>query len=236
MSVAGYTKIKPGIPPRHWGLVGPANAGKSTFLAAMRTPLLIADADHRFTEVANNGVDAYLISDSPAEMRDPAVITRILRERGAEGAGTVCVDSVTAIITPYVRLAMADNRAGKSKNKAAPFVEKSTAMALLQDAVIGTGCDAAFIWHVERAMDDKGVWSKHHTLPETERRRLMRSLNMVIELRNEGGQRSARITWSRKGPKDIVIVDEQGFWRGVPERIEEAVYGVAGAAKVGGAA
>ncbi len=46
-----FAKMEPAkYPPRLWGLVGHPGSGKSTFAAQLLGPLLVVDADHRFTE------------------------------------------------------------------------------------------------------------------------------------------------------------------------------------------
>ena len=62
------------------------------------------------------------------------------------------------------------------------------------------------------------------TLPESERERLFRSLNASLRIvtRTIG----AKSRWSgREGPSGMVLWDELGQWKGVPERIEVALYG-----------
>ncbi len=41
----------------------------------------------------------------------------------------------------------------------------------------------------------------------------------------ERGKRYARVVFSRAGRKGVVVFDEEGRWRGVPERIEAELYG-----------
>lgn len=52
----------------------------------------------------------------------------------------------------------------------------------------------------------------------------------MIELKLEKGRRVARIVWSRSGGKalqGVEIEDAQGFWKGVPEKID-ALFAEAG--------
>ena len=51
-------------------------------------------------------------------------------------------------------------------------------------------------------------------------------MNAIIALEKDAktGARQAVITWSRAGKKGIVIPDTEGYWKGVPEKIEEALY------------
>lgn len=212
-------------PPRHWALFGYPSAGKSTFLAAMRQPLLAIDADGRIRELQRLGADIHTISRNPKDHHNCAAIFRLISEADTQSIGTVCVDSVTSILAPIVALAMAENRADIHKNKASAFVAKSDDMRLLQGAVTRAGCDVALIWHYEDGRDQNGKECRKQTVPETERARLVKSLNVALEIGKENGRRYAKVTWSRVGKRDVVIYDDQGLWKGVPEKIEEALYG-----------
>lgn len=218
--------------PRHWGLHGRPNMGKSTFLAALRGPLLVIDADHRIREImalcADRGVDLYRISDKEYEHIDPLMIARIIEQerRALSGTiGTVVVDSITAILSPYVTAAMEENRRGVNKNKAAAFAAKANVIRLIQDAVTSLGADTIYIWHTEDNRDQNGQKSTRQTMPETERKRIMRSLNAVMEIGCDSSKtRFARIIWSRSGyGTGTVITDTEGFWHGVPEKLDEAL-------------
>ena len=65
-------------------------------------------------------------------------------------------------------------------------------------------------------------------IAETERERLFRSLNASLRIVREKDRRGILVEWSREGPSGMVIWDEQGHWKGVPERIEAALYGQGG--------
>ena len=110
-------------PPRHWALVGYPGSGKSTFAAQMDGPLLIVDADHRFSEVAGlAGGDVYEVSGNPADHVDAGRIAQLLAAN-MPGAGvrTVVIDSLTSIIAPLVTQAVMDNDAGANKNRVVAF-------------------------------------------------------------------------------------------------------------------
>ncbi|MEL6179340.1 MAG: AAA family ATPase, partial [Myxococcota bacterium] len=95
-------------PPRLWSLVGYPGQGKSTFAAQMNGPMLVVDADHRFTEVMELAEgDVYELSDHPADNVDTDRITRLLSDNmPGSDVKTIVVDSLTAIITPLVVQAM----------------------------------------------------------------------------------------------------------------------------------
>lgn len=213
-------------PPRFWALVGYPGAGKSTFATQMKAPLLAIDADNRFGEVVNliQG-DSYQFSDRPEDNADPARITQLLNENMA-GAGieTIVIDSLTAIITPLIVQAMTDNQAGVNKNRIAAFQKKALAMRQLQDTITKWGCDTLWIYHLQNAMDAKAEAITRTTLPQTERERLYRSLNLELHLIQEDNKRGVTIAWARRGRSGITLWDESGTWAGMPERIEAAVY------------
>lgn len=214
-------------PPRLWALVGRPESGKSTFAAQMRAPLLAIDADHRFAEVVHlvEG-DVYELSDIPTDNVDTDAIARILAENmpGADVA-TIVVDSLTAIITPLVVQAMADKDAGRVKNLAAAFRQKALAMRQLQDGVTRWGCDVLWIYHLLDARNEKAKAVTRATISQTELARLVRSINLQLEIVQNGDQRGIKVTWARRGRSGMTLWDDTGKWVGMPEKIEGAVYG-----------
>lgn len=218
--------VKQKYPPRQWGLVGFAGTGKSTFLAQLRQPLLVIDADGRFNEVADLCKGPLVLSDSPNDSRDGLAIAKALHSEDLTGVGTVVLDSITPILRLTIAMAMEGNSRGENKNKAAAFQEKANQLRLIQDSMVRPGVDSVIVWHYEKGRDENGKEQKNQTVSRTEGERLMRSLNVVIELAKDESthQRYAKVVWSRVGKKGIVIPDTEGFWKGVPARIEAALY------------
>lgn len=221
-----FKKMQPTRPPRLWSLVGRPGSGKSTFAAQMRAPILAVDSDHRFAEVLHlvSG-DVYQLSDQAADNVNADTITRLLAENmpGSDVA-TIAVDSLTAIITPLVVQAMADKDAGRTKNLAAAFRQKALAMRQLQDGLTRWGCDVLWIYHLLDARDEKAEAITRATISQTELARLVRSINLQLEIVQDGDQRGIKVVWARCGRSDIVLWDDTGRWAGMPDRIEEAVY------------
>lgn len=219
--------------PRHWVVRGAPNTGKSTFLTALRGPVVVIDADHRARELAGRGpADIWPFSTKPHENTDPYLIAQILMrdaEEYAREVRTIAVDSVSGILTPIIARAMAGNKRGENKNKVAAFVEKAQVLRLIQDPLAATGCDIVYIWHEETAFDNNAKRVTHQTVPDTERKRLQRSLNalLVADIDAEG-RRRLRIGWSRSGHgQGQAFVDTVGGWVGIPEQIDAALAGAA---------
>ncbi len=214
-------------PPRLWALVGFPGSGKSTFATAMRSPLLVVDSDHRFTEVMYLVKDVFALSDTPEDNVIADKIAAHLKEN-MPGAtiGTIVVDSLTAIITPLVVQAMVDHDEGRTKNLAAGFRPKALAMRQLQDAVSQWGTDVLWVYHLMDARDEKANKLVRATVSATELARLTRSINMQIEVLQDAksGQRGIKVAWARRGRSNLTLWDMAGDWRGMPEQIEAAVY------------
>jgi len=104
---------------RRWAIIGPAGVGKSTFLSAMRQPLLVIDPDGRFCDTAPLCEMAYTISEDARVHRDPLQIYRTLSSGDYSQIGTVCLDSITAILEPMKAAAVEETRRGLHKNKSA---------------------------------------------------------------------------------------------------------------------
>ncbi len=213
------------VPPRRWGVYGPANTGKSTFLSALHQPLLVIDPDGRFSEVAGRCRDPHQISTQPREHRDPLAIHRILSSSDCSQFATVALDSLTAILEPLKAAIMEENARGMHKNKSASWARKASTLRLIVDSMVGCGLDMALIWHSENGSDAYGKQQTRQTLTKVEGRRILRCLNAIIRLEHVNGRRVAHVTWSRNGVQGAVIEDTDGYWRGVPERIEQALYG-----------
>lgn len=214
-------------PPRHWSLIGPPGAGKSTFATRLRGPLLLVDADHRFAEVAAlAGGDVFTVSDNPADHSDPERIAACLKA-GMAGAriGTIVVDSLTAILSPLVATAVLANDAGQYKNKMQAWRPKAMAMRVLQDAVTAYGTDTLWIYHERPAMTAQAEAVTAPSIPRTELARLQRSLNLRLKMLTDGTRRGIEVQWARRGRAGLALWDESGDWAGMPERIEAAVYG-----------
>lgn len=217
----------PQFPPRLWSLAGYPGSGKSTFAARMRGPMVVVDADHRFTEVLDLArEDVFSLSDTASDNVSPEAITRLL---GANMPGTdvktIVVDSLTAIITPLVVQAMLDNENGKNTNMVASFRTKALAMRQLQDAVTRWGSDVLWIYHLLDARNGKAKEITRASVSQTELARLTRSINLQLQIVEEGGKKGIHVVWARRGRSGLTIWDESGSWEKMPERIEEAVYG-----------
>lgn len=221
-------KVIPQYPRRHWQIVGRAGSGKSTFATRMRAPLLPIDADHRIDQVAHLNPDMLELSTNPADHNNTDRIAQLLNANMQGGAvGTIIVDSLTAIIAPLVTTAMVDKAEGRVKNLWAAFAPKALAMRQLQDAITKWGTDTLWIYHLDDSTTDDGTKIVKETISKTEVARLMRSVNMKLEVVVENGKRGIFVRWARRGRsgKEVgVLWDETGTWIGMPERIERAVY------------
>ena len=223
----GFKKMThPKYPPRLWSLVGYPGSGKSSFASQMKGPMVVVDADHRFTEVISMAAgEVFQLSDNKVDNVDPGSITRLLGENmpGSQ-VETIVVDSLTAIITPLVVQAMLDNDDGKSKNLVASFRTKALAMRQLQDAVTRWGSDVLWIYHLQDSRDGRAKEITRATISQTELARLTRSINLQLQVVQEGERRGVQIKWARRGRSGMTIWDDSGTWKGMPERIEEQVY------------
>lgn len=223
-----FTKMtKAKYPPRLWALVGYPGSGKSTFSTKMRGPFVVIDADHRYDEVLSLVThDVFPISDIAVEHTEPHQIAKRLKENmPGVTIGTIIVDSLTAIIAPFVVNAMVEKEKGEQKNLMSGFKDKALAMRELQDAITRWGTDVLWIYHLNDARDAKGNEHTKATVSALELVRLTRSINMQLEVVQESERIGIRIAWARRGRANITLWDESGEWKNMPERIEEAAYG-----------
>lgn len=217
---------RPQFPPRNWSIVGHPGSGKSTFAAQMEGPKLVIDADHRFSELLDiDQGEVYQLSETPSDNVDPDRIYQILRkEMPGSGIKTIVVDSLTAIITPFVVQAMLDKEKGRLRNMMAGFQRKALAMRQLQDAVTRWGTQTLWIYHLQDARDAQANAVVRPTVSSTEIARLTRSINLQLKVVEESSRRGIHVLWARRGRSDLTIWDDSGRWERMPDRIEEAVY------------
>lgn len=217
---------KPTFPPRQWAVYGDAGAGKSHFASQMKTPALVIDADGRFAEQLDNAAgEIYQLSEHHTDNTDPDRIATLLRANlPGSGVRTIIVDSLTAILRPVINTALSDIDHERVKNKIGAFRGKAMTMSLLQDSITGSGCDVLWIWHTHESRDQNAKLIQRASIPQTELVRLRRSLNVILKLEINNGQRSVLVEWARNGKSGMRIVDESGGWRGMPELIEAAIY------------
>ncbi len=223
----GFKKMeRPKYPPRLWSLVGYPGSGKSSFAAQMNGPMVVVDADQRFTEVMEKAQgDVFQLSDNKADNVEPELITKhLLNNMPGSGVKTIIVDSLTAIITPLVVKAMLDNENGKNRNKMSAFRTKALAMRQLQDSITRWGSDVLWIYHNQDSRDGKANAVTRATISQTELARLTRSINLQLEIVQDGERRGIRVQWARRGRAGMVLWDDTGDWTGMPATIEAAVY------------
>lgn len=215
----------PQFPPRQWAIYGGAGSGKSHFASQMKGPALVVDADARFTEQLRNAVgEIYQLSDNHMDNADPNRIVELLKSNlPGSGVRTIVIDSLTAIMRPIINQGLVD--AETAKNKMSVWRDKALAMSRMQDAVSSSGCDSLWIWHTHESMDSRANKIMRASIPDTEIERLRRSLNAILRVDvAANGQRSIVVEWARNGKSGIRLTDDAGGWRGMPERIEAAMY------------
>lgn len=223
-----FTKMeRPKYPPRQWAVYGDPGSGKSRFASQMKAPSLVIDSDARFTEQLGFAAgEVYQLSDDHSANTDPDCIARLLRENlPGSGVRTIVVDSLTAILRPKINQAMSDIEHGRVKNGVTAFRGKAMAMSLLQDAIASSGADCLWIWHTHISRNAQAKEVIGASIPETELVRLRRSLNVILKLEVDAqGRRSVLVEWARNGKGGIRLIDDVGGWKGMPERIEAAIY------------
>ena len=213
-------------PPRLWSLVGYPGSGKSTFATQMKSPMLVIDSDHRFTEVLKlvNG-PVYKLSETPADNVAPVMIAKLLSQNmPGSDVKTIVVDSLTAIVVPLIVKAMMENAAGENKNKVTAFQAKALAFRQVQDAVSAWGADTLWVYHLQDSRDDKAKLGTRTTITQTELDRLQRSINLSLQLVQEGNKRGVKVLWARNGKIGMTLWDDSGTWRDMPAKIEATVY------------
>lgn len=216
--------------PRRWALVAPSLGGKTTFAMQLATGegnVLFLDPDHRAAasiDVAPNP-DSVLVLDV-TDYTNPIEVAAAMDQDVPNGnVRSIVVDSLTAIMdykTSEAQLINASDHA--PRNRSQTFLDKALTMRHLQDAVSKFGTDVLWIWHIESGKFE-GNSTTRQTLSETERDRLCRNLNAVLEIiiDEKTGKRAVKVQNLR--PKfgqdcETTLWDDTGCWRGIIKRID----------------
>jgi hypothetical protein len=138
--------------------------------------------------------------------------------------GTIVLDSMTAILSPIVTRILEELERGYHKNRSAAWKPKATAVRLIQDALNKWKTDFVIIYHEQERIDAKGRQEVAKTVSDLEEARLLRSLNARIRLGQDASGRYAEVIWSRTG-RTGKVYDGQGMWKGVPEKLDELIWG-----------
>lgn len=219
-----FKKLSTKLPSRLWMLSGRSGDGKSLFSMQMRGPLLPIDADHKLHGVAQHAAgELYEFSTDHADALSVDAICRILEQNMPDsGVGTILLDSITPILEPIIIDAM--EQAKQSKSKMAPFQAKATAVKRLTHALHKWGCDVLWIYHLETTHTQNGDKAERTSIPATELARIAKSVNMRLSIVRDGERRGVRVDYAQHGRYGMTLWDDSGYWTGMPERIEQAVY------------
>lgn len=217
-----FKKLQQKLPPRVWLLKGRSRSGKSVFSMNMRGPLLPIDADNKLYGSQQYAVGEVMeFSDNHTDTVDVARIERILEDNMPDsGIKTIIVDSVTPILEPLIIKAMEST----ATNKVSAFAPKAAAMKKLTYACTKWGVDVLFVYHIDDTTNAKAVKVEKNTITDVELARLNKHFNMSLTVVEEGSRRGIRVDYAQHGKYGMTIWDDNGYWRGVPEKIEEAVY------------
>jgi hypothetical protein len=226
-----FKKLQQKLPPRVWLLKGFSRSGKSVFSMNMRGPILPIDADNKLFGSQQYAIGEVMeFSSDHADTVNVARIESILELNMPDsGIKTIVVDSVTPILEPLILKAMESTQT----NKISAFASKAAAMKKLAYATTKWGCDVLFIYHIEETTAAKADGSigvkvgdkvEKNTITDVELARLNKHFNMSLTVVEEGKRRGIRIDYAQHGRYGMTLWDDNGYWRGMPERIEEIVY------------
>lgn len=219
-----FKKLEQKLPPRVWLLKGRSRSGKSVFSMNMRGPLLPIDADNKLYGSQQYAIGEVMeFSDDHADTVNVSKIEDILESNMPNsGIKTIIVDSVTPIIEPLIIKAMESS----STNKISAFAPKAAAMRKLAYATTKWGGDVLFIYHIEDTRNAKAQEAERNTITDVELARLNKHFNMslTVVVDPQSNKRGIRVDYAQHGKYGMTIWDDNGYWRGIPEKIEEAVY------------
>jgi hypothetical protein len=212
--------------PRQWLVIAPRGAGKSTLAAQMSPEHLVLDLDGRWVEQHKTAAGkSHIIKES-----EPLKIVKELETMKPQLApyiNTIIVDSGTAVMdfmqSKGRLMEVAAKQEGKKFNLNDLHKMKADTMRLLRFAVLQWHCDYMWIFHTEESMES-GKKQIRTTISSTELERMKANLNAVMTIvQDPKGKRGVRIEWSRFNNNiaaNQVIWDEQGLFRGIPEKLD----------------
>lgn len=216
-----FKKLQQKLPPRVWLIKGRSRSGKSVFSMNMRGPLLPIDADNKLYGSQQYAVGEVMeFSENHTDTVDVARIEKILEENmPGSGIKTIIVDSVTPILEPLILKGMENTSGGMGR-----WQPKAAAMKKLTYACTKWGGDVLFVYHIDDSMNSSAKMAEKTSITTVELARLNKHFNMSLSVVEEGNRRGIRVDYAQHGKYGMTIWDDNGYWRGVPEKIEEAVY------------
>ena len=204
-----------------------SRARAKTFAMQIRGPLLCIDADHRADEVARlAAAGVYQLSDRPADNVAAEAIADCLRANMAgSDIKTILVDSLTAIMAPLVTAAILDNEAGRNKNRMTGFKDKALAMRLCRTASAPGApmCSTSTTCRAAATPTPRRSPRRPSAAPSSPACNAASTSSSGLSIRE--GQAGIHVDWARRGRADLTLWDDTGIWKGMPEKIEQAIYG-----------
>ena len=217
----------------HWALIARAGDGKSTFASQMSPEYLVADLDGRWDEQTENTLGvAHVVRESETLKLITAMEAL---SKSAPGIRTVIFDSGTAILD-YIQSkgrlqADAAKAAGQKFNLNDVHKTKADTMRVLRLAALKFHANVLWIFHLEDGKMD-GKDHVRTTIPVTEMERLKSNLNAIMTIvKDKSGMRGVRIEWCRYNnnvASGQIVWDQEGLWRGVPNRVHSFIRGFTG--------
>jgi hypothetical protein len=89
---------------------------------------------------------------------------------------------------------------------------------------LSSGCRARANYHLAKGRDAKANEVVKTSITQLELSRIMRSVNMRLQLTQGNGVYKAEVIWARGGRCGVVLKDTAGYWKDMPEKIEAAAY------------
>jgi hypothetical protein len=228
------------------GVVGFADSGKSTFVAAnVSGKTLVFDSDNRWGDVAPLAEGATFELAPRRAITNPLEMFDELDRAADSGVTTVIYDSVTKIYSHFARRASMTGRLdrkerekrGLGKAKYTDMIDKADVMQVMANTPT-YGVDVFFIWHRGSGLNVGGKVEgfKEYELVSIDQvsakelETLKASMSMIVAFSASPAGYFATVEYARargrRAPRTgFTIADYPGnFWRGGLERLEDLIY------------
>lgn len=231
-----FTKaVKPQRPMRRVAIYGPSGAGKTKLARSAVQPMVVIDADGRFTDQMRPDDEVYFLTDNPADNLDiDKICDGLAANMPGSGVKTIIVDTATPIFEILIekvderveQIRQYNKSAQSKKSEIEPHKFKASQMKKLRRALFGYGTDVLIIYHSHEHYNHKGVKETAKTMSAIELARLNMSINMTLQVVVNGTRRGVLIERNRFGHEGITVWDDspKGDWEGFWEKLEAEAY------------
>ena len=230
--------VKPKWPTLRAAVYAESGAGKTTLARSAKQPMVVIDADNRFTDQMRENDSVFFLSENPRDNLDIDTICALLAQNmPGSGVKTIVVDTATPIFETLMEEVEAEvdqirqwntKNPSSKKSEIGPHRTKATKMKRLRRALFGYDTDVLIIYHQHTHYTHTGKKEVARTISDIELARLNMSINMTLKVVTDEktGRRGVLIERNRFGHEGITVWDDSPTkdWAGFWDKLQAEAY------------